>query len=540
MSDRLRCLIGRLVAVIVKGKSIRIWQLRLVAKQKNWTKLEFLTLGFLYEFPKNRKALLMLAKCMRHLNRVDESIKVEQLALSGRAAGWHPYFAAGLARKKLGQMNEACKLLRMAATKSPQKEYILSHLIQAIAAKDGMGAAAAEYVARSGRSNLSALIITAKIRDIREWARGSSVPLLQAGEEEEIPYETPHILGALPSLETHYVRCEKPCVAELVGARIFGQGGIILTNDGTALSETAGHPRFGRFVNLADNKLIVANREGQVLLNTIGFNTREIESGILLAGHASNEFGHFFPDFLPRLQFLRRHPDFDSLPIIVDEEMPQAHFDHLRRLAGNPLIRLKANESFVCGRLLMATSPSFIPVHFFPNDVPVREMPGLSPRALRFLRGKLDVSQSDGPRTGRWFLGRRNMRWRRLLNEDEIVNELAKAGFKTVYLEDMGMEEQILIFQRAEWIVAPNGSALLNLVFSSPGVKLLILSQPDLFNWGTFQGPMRSLGYNPVWLCGDNVTAVGQKHSDYQVPVDQVKEALQGMGLDEICYRDNL
>lgn len=123
------------------------------------------------------------------------------------------------------------------------------------------------------------------------------------------------------------------------------------------------------------------------------------------------------------------------------------------------------------------------------------------------------------------------MRWRCLLNEAEIAAELAIYGFETVYLEDMGMAEQIQAFRQAEWIVAPNGSALLNLVFSNPDLKLLVLSQPDLFNWGTFQGPMRSLGYNPVWLCGGNVAAAGRKHAHYEVPLQQMRAVLQDMGL---------
>lgn len=124
------------------------------------------------------------------------------------------------------------------------------------------------------------------------------------------------------------------------------------------------------------------------------------------------------------------------------------------------------------------------------------------------------------------------MQWRRMINEAEIEAGLAKAGFETVYLENMGVEEQIRLFRQAEWIVAPNGSSLLNLVFSDPGVKVLILSQPGLFNWGTFQGPMHRLGYNPVWLCGEDVTLPGEKHSDYRVPFPQVREALKEMGLE--------
>lgn len=65
----------------------------------------------------------------------------------------------------------------------------------------------------------------------------------------------------------------------------------------------------------------------------------------------------------------------------------------------------------------------------------------------------------------------------------------------------MTVGEQIDLFQQAQWIVEPNGSALLNLVFADTSTKLLVLTQPNLHNWGTFQGPMDALGYQSlcVW-----------------------------------------
>jgi capsular polysaccharide biosynthesis protein len=126
------------------------------------------------------------------------------------------------------------------------------------------------------------------------------------------------------------------------------------------------------------------------------------------------------------------------------------------------------------------------------------------------------------------------MKWRRLLNEKEIENALSDIGFETVFTEDMTAQEQIDIFQKAEWIVAPNGSALLNFVFADPSVKLLVLTQPNLHNWGTFQGPMETLGYSPLWVSGDYAHAEDQKHSHYQVPVERVFEALSFLGMNVV------
>lgn len=125
------------------------------------------------------------------------------------------------------------------------------------------------------------------------------------------------------------------------------------------------------------------------------------------------------------------------------------------------------------------------------------------------------------------------MKWRRLLNEAEIIENLAELGFESVLIEELTIAEQIDLFRQAEWIVAPNGSALLNLIFADQEVKLLVLTQPNLFNWGTFQGPMDSLGYQSICVAGDYAMAEDQKHSDYHIPVSRIRQALSYLGMSD-------
>ena len=125
------------------------------------------------------------------------------------------------------------------------------------------------------------------------------------------------------------------------------------------------------------------------------------------------------------------------------------------------------------------------------------------------------------------------MKWRRLLNEEEIAADLSKFNFEIIFIEELTVSEQIKLFQQAEWIVAPNGSALLNLVFADTSVKLLVLTQPNLFNWGTFQGPMDSLGYQSVCVCGEYAVSEEQKHSDYHISVQHIRKALAYFGMSE-------
>jgi tetratricopeptide (TPR) repeat protein len=506
--------------------------LRLLVNQSSWTKLEEKGREVLLINPNQDEAMALVAYSLQQQGRLEEALAFAAQATVLSPNSWLPNFTAGIALNGLGRKKEASKYLRQAIAISPNHRQTILQLIDAIASSEGMELAAAEYVKHCSQIGIKADIAIASISTVQDWAQKTGLSLLDAGDVEEIPFETPHVWGMDATYKTTIALSNKPYVADITDARIFSNSSIILTSDGTALSDTAGHPKFGRYVSFAYEPVVLAQQPEKVILNFSDFKTREIEAGIYLSGLASNAFGHWLPEFLPKLQFLKQHLNFINLPLIVDKDMPQSHFDHLRRLADNPLILLQANESLLCRRLLVAPSPAFSPVELFPNDVPVGEMPGLSPRAMCFLRGN-ELFDSTKSRYRRIFLARKNMRWRRLLNEEEIAADLSKLGFETIFIEELTAREQIDLFQQALWIVAPNGSALLNLIFADQSVKLLVLTQPNLFNWGTFQGPMDSLGYQSVCVCGEYAVATDQKHSDYRVPKQLVRQALAGMGMNE-------
>lgn len=507
-------------------------QLRFLAEQGGWTDLEKKGRQLLLQNPHQEEVMSLLAYGFQQQGRLEDAAVIAVRAAELSSGRWLSLFIAGVALKGLGQEKEACKYLRQALATSPNDRQTMRQLIEAVAVSDGIELAATEYAAHCQLIGSRADIVVARIRMVREWAHEIGLPLLEAGEVEEIPFKAPHLSGMPSASEVVIALSNKPYVADIADARIFSRSSIILTSDGTALSDTGGHPQFGRYVSFAYEAIVLAQQPDKVLLNFSEFRTREIEAGIFLSGLASDAFGHWLPEFLPKLQFLQQHPDFAGLPLIVDADMPQSHFDHLRRLANNPLILLQANESLLCRRLLVAPSPVFSPVELFPNDIPVPEMPGLSPRALRFIRAD-ESSDITMHRYRRIFLARKNMKWRRLLNEEEISEDLSKLGFETIIIEELTVSEQIEMFQQAQWIVAPNGSALLNLIFADSSVKLLILTQPILFNWGTFQGPMDSLGYQSIWVTGDYAVAENQKHSDYEIPIQRIRQALSYFGMNE-------
>lgn len=502
-----------------------------LSRQGKWDELAACGRAVLTE-ARADEILAVLAYSLQQQGRLQEAAHLAFTAAEIAPDRWLAQFIAGVAFKGLDRPGDACKHLRRALEVAPTDAQTLRQFAELIAATEGLTEASAQCRAHSERAGLTADVIVAPIRGVREWAAENGAPVLEAGEVETIPFKPPVIWGEPSGPPTATASSNRPYVAELSDVRIFSNSGIILTADGTALSDVGADPRFGSIVKFTYEEVVLAQEPGRLLLQIGSFETSEIDGGIWLAGLASSAFGHWMPEFLPKLQFLEKHPAFAELPLIVDADMPQSHFDHLRRLATNPLLPLERGTSILCRRLLVASAPSFLPVDTIPHTIPASEMPGLSMRALRYVRAN-DGPRGHGPGQRRIFLARRNMHWRQLLNEPEIRAALAARGFESVYLEEMTASEQIALFRDAGWIVAPNGSALLNVIFADPGVKLLILSQPEFFNWGTYQGPFESLGYQPHWVCGDRPPGPIAKHSDYEIPLTRILSALHEMGMPE-------
>src|SRR6185436_21166900 len=109
---------------------------------------------------------------------------------------------------------------------------------------------------------------------------------------------------------------------------------------------------------------------------------------------------------------------------------------------------------------------------------------------------------------------------------EAIAAFLTARDFEVVNIEQLSFVDQVELFRAAEIIVAPEGSALLNVIFCDPTVKLVILAQRDF--WHGYHGPLRALGYRQLWVIGD--VAYEAKQADYAVPLERIAQALEMQG----------
>lgn len=317
-----------------------------------------------------------------------------------------------------------------------------------------------------------------------------------------------------------------PYVAEITDATLVSGSSLVRVGASTALSDVFADWGLARHVCHRGDSTLRAVRQGAVLVRRAQ-PAAFLAEGINLSGTYSQHYGHWFAEYLPKLRHFIRQPRFEEVPIIVDAGMPASHYDFLSALVPNRLHILPRGSALRVGCLWVAPTVNFFPPALKPgHEVPAHRQPSWSAGALRFFSDRLRPGQS-GPGQRRVFLSRRNSSWRRLANEQEIVAALIPLGFETVFLEELGFAEQLSLFKEAGFIVAPNGSALNNLIFASPRVKVVVLSQHNYHNWGGWLGPFQDLGFNPVFITGAPRQSSARKHADYSIPTDEVEATVR-------------
>jgi hypothetical protein len=154
--------------------------------------------------------------------------------------------------------------------------------------------------------------------------------------------------------------------------------------------------------------------------------------------------------------------------------------------------------------------------------------------AFRFIRELFPTSQNISNNNGykKIYVRRGNVKRRKVINENEILNYLDKLGFVPLVMDGRTVQEQADIFSNAHVIIAPLGSALINLLFARPNTKVIELfpfNYPDTFNF-TFASYAKTDYY---YIFGEKILPDYIPSIDADIKIDISK-------LERICKLANI
>jgi len=230
-----------------------------------------------------------------------------------------------------------------------------------------------------------------------------------------------------------------------------------------------------------------------------------------------NVFGdnhwHWLVDSLPRIFSLAKAVPDKKLTILLPNGLTRTQRDSLECvLPSNFEVKflptnswIKA-EHFVLPSFVTGRANGYLPAEY-------------SEYLRRSVFTKLGLTHNHEPKE-RIFISRGGAQRRRILNEKEVVQVLAKYGFKSYALEKMTFKEQVELFHRAEFVVGPNGAGLGNILFSGK-INVLVL-YPDKTPNTYFLTQAKSLGQEHFFLADNK----GSEHLDFEVSIPDLEAIL--------------
>lgn len=194
----------------------------------------------------------------------------------------------------------------------------------------------------------------------------------------------------------------------------------------------------------------------------------------ILSAPGGNSFFHWMIDALPRYELLRQVRDwFDEIDCFIVNDVSHPFQKETLNLLGIPQHRI----------LNGATYPHIISKRLFVPSFVRHQTCNIAPWVFQFLRRELmpkaTTNMSPVHKKHRIYISREKAKSRRIVNESEVLNILEKYGFKKVFLESLSITEQMQLFASSEYVIAPHGAGLTNLVFCPQGTKVLEIFSPN-------------------------------------------------------------
>ncbi|WP_341794983.1 glycosyltransferase family 61 protein [Rickettsia endosymbiont of Rhinocyllus conicus] len=272
-----------------------------------------------------------------------------------------------------------------------------------------------------------------------------------------------HQFIAVESLESPNIKIKKlleekntsQFILELPNGVVINEGGV-LTEEGYILQDTQ--------TSTGDQHRLVNKKRDINEENPLYFKGKLA----VISSPGSENWYHWLLQVLPRLIILKES-NFEYDRIYVNNLKYQWQIKSLEvvlnylNISEDKLLVVNSDCIIQASNLIVPSVP-FIPVKG-------TALPFWLKKDLRniFLKNnKDDIKTYD-----KIYISRKYASSRKIINEEKLIEEIEKIGFKVIYLELLSPHEQAQIFNKAKIIIGIHGSGFANLIFATPKCKVV-------------------------------------------------------------------
>jgi capsular polysaccharide biosynthesis protein len=156
--------------------------------------------------------------------------------------------------------------------------------------------------------------------------------------------------------------------------------------------------------------------------------------------------------------------------------------------------------------------------------------PQYSPFAIQKIRSKVlfgsDYDYCDES-FNKIYVSRKNAVYRRILNEDELIEFLANEGYVVIYPEKMSFLEQAKVFFSAKNIISAYEVWLANLIFISPKCTIVEIQNSCFTKVFWSLASMLDCSHYKIWngtsTVGEDASSLDRQRSDIYVDLEKFK-----------------
>lgn len=235
-------------------------------------------------------------------------------------------------------------------------------------------------------------------------------------------------------------------------------------------------------------------------------------------------YAHWVLENLPQLRLLEELGEFkNEASFLIRANSPRWIYQTLEFLDVESNCILEHHEPAVRVRRL------FIPrLCFFHSNGSEADPVGRK-WVSRKMRGKLVSANFSSRVNKKIFLSRPNQSVRRLVNRTEVAESLSDIGYYEFLPEQVGLEEQISIFNNAEVIVGVAGAGLANAIHCNTNAVLVVIeNENSVFDcWFMVAA---ELGLKFRYFPGSEVSISGKGvNADLMVDIDRLVNELKAI-----------
>lgn len=250
-------------------------------------------------------------------------------------------------------------------------------------------------------------------------------------------------------------------VTSIKYGRTWGQCGAIITPDDTLLRDISRESQYEEREHSACKCL------------SLGALKKTQSTVAVLTTVWANVYYHWMFDILPRFGLLKAAGlDKKTQFFVVPDYSLPFQQESLRTLGLNVNSLIVADSQW---KFHLESKLLFAPSLVSALDTPTKW-------ACNFIRTKFGNNAPQKHKKRRIYISRRHANGRRVLNESETISFLSSLGFELIENEKMTISEQAALFKTSEWIIAPHGAGLTNIVFCHPNTKIIDIFSPEYIN----------------------------------------------------------